>query len=549
MPTAAGRRLGSAVLGGLVAGVLLLALFPGDPGSLRLAGVGALWWLAVLVAPLVALFTVAALGHGPAAGPGVGALAAWAGPAVLVAVAARVFAGAADAPLLAFLAPLAPLAALLAAPAAPERASNRIAALATLAAAALVLWASFAALADVAEALGVRRWQTAVLTAALALLASEWRPRGAGAFRAPAGALVLAGAAAFVLPVLVVGVAVGAAPWSAWSRAASRPAFTFGERSVWVSEGRVFPGAQAFDFSEAHRVTALVPGAYRIVEQVGEARVTREWRLAAGDALTLRPGDRLVLEAGARVRFEAGKRVPGAPSSGAVWADPPERRSAQAALGGLGAALTLVGGALVLLPGAASPAPAGARAAPALLLVLVLAAVSWGVYAALAAPDLAIGARALAGLFELPARAVPGPAGRALTGAAVLALLLLGVAGACVLRGLAGSTTAGGSGQGASLVWAGLVVAAAAASVWPADAWSVFLAGSGLAASAAGAPRLVGGAAAGSLVGAVAFLLLWAGAAWLPGWAAAAGAYPALLAAPLALLTCRAGWVARTTRG
>jgi hypothetical protein len=549
MPTAAGRRVGCSVLAGLVAGVILLRLLPGDPGSIRIAGVGAFWWLAIVVAPLVATLTVAALPRPPSAG--LVAVAAWAGPAVLVTVAGGVFGGLADAPVLALLVLVAPLAALLPAPPAPAPAPSRIASLATLAGAALALAASFMALADVAEVLSVRRWQAAVLTAALALLASEWRPRGGDARPAPAGALVLAGAAGFVLPLVVVAAAVGAAPWSAWSRAASQPAFTFGERSVWVRDGRAFARGQALDFSEAHRVTALVPGGYRIVEQTGDARVTREWRLGPGDALTLRPGDRLVLEAGARVRFEAGKRVPGAPASGAEWADPPGRRSPQAAARALGAALTLAGGALVMLRASAAPSPAGARAAPVLLLVLVLAAVAWGVYAASTAPDLALGAPGRAGLVELPARAVSGLAGRALTGVAVVSLLVLSLAGACALRGLAGS--ASGSARGASFVWAGLVVLAAAASVWPADAWRVFLAGCGLAASAAWAPGLAGGGeragAAGSLAGALAFVLLWAGAARLPGWAAAAGAYPALVAAPVAFVTARAWRVARTTRG
>ncbi|HKB24226.1 MAG TPA: hypothetical protein VKG64_04155, partial [Methylomirabilota bacterium] len=99
MPTAAGRRVGCSVLAGLVAGVILLPLLPGDPGSIRIAGVGAFWWLAIVVAPLVATLTVAALPRPPSAG--LVAVAAWAGPAVLVTVAARVFGGLADAPVLA----------------------------------------------------------------------------------------------------------------------------------------------------------------------------------------------------------------------------------------------------------------------------------------------------------------------------------------------------------------------------------------------------------------------------------------------------------------
>src|SRR5207249_2124558 len=87
------------------------------------------------------------------------------------------------------------LLALLAALLSPRRAAaaeaNRVAALATLAAAALVLWGSFAALANVAEILRVRRWQAAVLAAALALLAGEWRPRRARARPVLVGVLLV----------------------------------------------------------------------------------------------------------------------------------------------------------------------------------------------------------------------------------------------------------------------------------------------------------------------------------------------------------------------
>jgi hypothetical protein len=550
---AAGRRLAVAVPLGLLAVVILLTVLPGDPGSIRLGGVGALWWLALVAAPLAALLAVATPAQpSPPRGLGLAAVAAWAGPAVLVAVAARVFAGAPEAPAVAFAALAVPLAASRMAPPAANLRPNRVAWIAGLVAAGLVLWAGLSTLADVAEILGGRRWQAAVLAAALTLLASEWRPRTGAAGEAATVRLLIAGAAGFVLPLAVLGAVTGAAPWSAWSRAAARPGFTLAPRSVWVTDGRALTRPGVFEFTEAHRVTALAPGAYRIVEQAGEARITREWQLAAGDALTLRPGDRLVLEAGARVRFEAGKRVPGAPLSGALWADPPGRQSPWTAARTLAIALTLWGGALVLARPSGPALGGNPRAAPALLLALVLAAVAWGVYAVLAAPELALGARALAGLFELPAVLVAGPAGRALTVLAVLGLLCLFLAGACALRGLAAALAAGRAGGRASSVWAALVLGAAVASVWPADAWSVFLDGCGLAASAVGAPRLAaagrGEAIAGSAVGAGAFLLLRAGAAWLPGWAAAVGAYPALLAAPLAFLAGRVWQVAAAPR-
>src|SRR5438309_807941 len=147
---------------------------------------------------------------------------------------------------------------------------------------------------------GVPRHAALTLSAATAFLGVAWR-----AARRPVGdAAVLAGAAGVVLPLVVIGaVAVAVPPWTAWSRTASRPALTFGERSAWVTDGRRLERSTTLVFTEPHRVTALNPGVYRVVEEVVEGdaprSVTREWRLAAGEALTLRPGDRLILEAGA----------------------------------------------------------------------------------------------------------------------------------------------------------------------------------------------------------------------------------------------------------
>src|SRR2546426_703331 len=207
------------------------------------------------------------------------------------------------------------------------------------------------------------------------------RPVGVG------GALV--GAVGVVLTVVVIGVTVAATPWTAWSRAASQPALTFGQTSAWVTEGRPLEGSTTLVFTEPHRVTALSPGVYRVIEEGAQRSVTREGRLAAGDALTLRPGARRARAAGTRIRFEPGKRVPGSAASGVAWAEPPERRSPGTAAHALGAALTLVGGALALLPPLGPLAWRGAAAGPALLLALTLAAICWGTYAVYVAPELA----------------------------------------------------------------------------------------------------------------------------------------------------------------
>jgi hypothetical protein len=548
MSMAVGRRVAVGIVCGLLGVALLVAAAPGNPGAIRLAGVGVLWWLAA-AAGVVAASTASIFLRPP---PPITIIAAWAAPAVLVSLAAHVFSGAAGTPVLVLAVLAAPLVALLRSGSGGEASPNPVASLALLASAWLVLWATLLTLADVARVLGVRRWLALALAMALALLATAWRTRGGGsALRASLGA----GAVGFVLPVIAVGVSVALPPWAAWSEIASRPALTFGPRSAWVTDGRHLAEPATFAFTEAHRVTALAPGVYRVVEEEARRRVTREWRLAAGDVLTMRPGDRLVLEADARVRFEAGKRVPGVPVSGVAWADPPERRLPQAPAHALGVALTLLGGALAFTPAAPSAARAvarGARAGPALLLLLVLAAACWGVYGAHAAPELAVGGSVSAGLVELPALLVPTLGGRALVATGVVALMFLFVAAACALREIAVAGSPIGLAGRPDAFWTGALVLAAAASVWPWDAWRAFLAGCGLAGAAVVAPRLAGGGGraglAGALVGVAAFAALTAGSGVLPAWAAVAGAYPLLLAGPLAWVAARVWRVAAARR-
>src|SRR5206468_942981 len=142
-------------------------------------------------------------------------------------------------------------------------------------------------------------------------------------------------------------------------------------------------------------------------EAHGPARLSdgASWRrphLALHERARLRrAGDRLVLAAGARLRFEAGKRIPGSPASGIAWADPPERSSLPSVLGALGATVTLVGGALAFVGSRRALAAPTIYIGSGLLLVLVLASVSLGVFGAYAAPGLSIGAPTLAAVFDL----------------------------------------------------------------------------------------------------------------------------------------------------
>jgi len=583
---AARRRVGVAGLLGLLAGALVLMLAPGNPGALRLIGVGLLWWYAALAAPLAAVLLVAGVqrvsrkaesGHGDAT---VLVVAAWTSPAVLALIAGRLFSGGADAPALALAALVAPLIALLTRTASAAPRANLVAALAVSAGVGLILWANLLLFADLAGLLGLPRWAATIVAAAVALLAVELLRGGRAArTRAPqrspreraaesvgsrlyraalrGGGLTFLYTSALGLLVLVaiVAVALAASPWGAWRDVASRPAITFGERDPWVTEGRTLAAPTALDFTEAHRVTALSSVSYRVLEP-GRFR---EGELRAGETLSLRAGDRLVLDAGARVRFEAGKRVPGVPASGVAWADPPERGALSTVVAVLGAAVTLIGGALALVGSGPALSTPALYIGSGLLLALVLAALGLGVYGAYGAPGISIGAPALAAVFDLPVALVPGARGRALGVVSAVVLLLLFAATALALRDVMGRALdepvrgdagrADSRGALAGPIMTILLVAACAASMWGGAVSQALLAGFGLAASAAVPPRLVGDGQGtrliGSLVGVTAFVGLAVLGSRLPTWADVVGTYPALAAVPLAWVAVRAEGVLR----
>jgi len=289
---------------------------------------------------------------------------------------------------------------------------------------------------------------------------------------------------------------------------------------------------------------ALSPATYRVLEP-GRFR---EGQLRPGESLALRAGDRLVLAAGARLRFEAGKRIPGSPASGIAWADPPERSSLPSVLGALGATVTLVGGALAFVGSRRALAAPTIYIGSGLLLVLVLASVSLGVFGAYAAPGLSIGAPTLAAVFDLPAAIVPGPGGRILGVLGAGVLLILFAATALALRDVInralrtpdgkGSGTAGGRAKLVRPIMRSFLVVACAASFWSGDASRALLTGLGLAASAMLATLLADDEPGARLVGSLSGVIVFAGVsllgAHLPAWAAAAGAYPVLAAIPLA---------------
>jgi hypothetical protein len=210
--------------------------------------------------------------------------------------------------------------------------------------------------------------------------------------------------------------------------------------------------------------------------------------------------------------------------------------------------VTLVGGALAFVGSRRALAAPTIYIGSGLLLVLVLASVSLGVFGAYAAPGLSIGAPTLAAVFDLPAAIVPGPGGRILGVLGAGVLLILFAATALALRDVItralrtpdgkGSGTAGGRAKLVRPIMRSFLVVACAASFWSGDASRALLTGLGLAASAMLATLVADDEPGARLVGSLSGVIVFAGVsllgARLPAWAAAAGAYPVLAAIPLA---------------
>lgn len=452
-------------------------------------------------------------------------IAAWTGPVLLGALATRVAAGAPDAPWLVLAAVVAPLVALLQPRGAD--APHVISAAAAAVSATLVLAASLVPLGDAALLLGARRWHGVLLAAVLALVLTL-SPRAHG-WR---GVALLAGGGALLLSLLTLASMTALSPWDAWRDAAARRALLFSAQSPWVNDGGWFARRTTLAFDEGHRLVAVAPGTFRVVEQEDAGDVVRDWRLAPGDPLSLRPGDRLTVEAGSRLRFEAGKRVPGAAPSGAVWAE-----------AGAAPRMTSVAGLATLVLGAIGLVPAAGRrgfVAPVTLLALALAAACWGVYAVATAPEVMLSGSVVEPLLRLPT-AVPGTRGLAPLVAVALLALFLAAAGALRER------VAALAGARGTTAWVAAVVIAALASLWPFDPWFLLMAGLGFAAATIAGPRLAAGGAArigrwpvaalGALAGGTVFVVVAALGPRLPAVLGIVAESPALLAAP-------AGWLA-----
>jgi hypothetical protein len=464
---------------------------------------------------------------------------------VLAAVVTRVVEGDAAAPALVATVALAPLVALLGAagPADPVPRARGVADAALALALLLMMAANLVVVAELARGSGLAGWPMIALGPVVALVVIV-APAGDRLWRwaLPSGvALVL-------LALAVVGVARGG-PWAAWTTVALRPALIFAPHSAWVTEARPIAGRSTLEFDEVHRVVAGAAVTVRVIERDGGRAAERQWRLAAGEAVTLRPGDELILEAGTPVRFEAGRRIPGAPASGPAWAD---GRTPPAGAAVAGMAITLVGAAIALVPAAARPlAGTPAMAAAGLVVAGVLGAALWGVYAIALVPEVMLPPRGVVSLADLTrSLAVPAtrPALPPVVAAGVLALFIGAVLAwrarlVELARGLA--LAFGRPAPSRALPTACAVAALLAAAALAArgvDPWRLFVLGAGLATSVV-APRLArAGAAAetgGATVGTVVFIAALAFANDLGPAFAGIADYPALVAAPLAWLAAR----------
>jgi len=482
-------------------------------------------------------------------------LAVWLTPAVLLALPATLATNAADGLWLGLTLALVPLITLglsagrREAPASDGRGALFPVAILLLTVGAL-LWANIALAGDVAVWLGRPRWQGIALTAALGWLLTAWR-----ALRRTAPLLLALAVIAAAVPLLQIGWASGLGPIAAWDRVATQPSFRFPPSSPWVTTGRELAlarGRAPLVFDEVHRLTAPAGGALRVRTLDGTRLADIEWTLSPGQVITLRAGDELSRSPSLRLRFEADKHVPGAPPSGVAWADDRPHRGLRRA--GLLVTL-LVGSAALLRAGlVVRLSRDGVGFVAGGLLVALLWAEAWAVYALLNAPDVLLGGITLERLLELPAPTLfAEPWRRTLQGFLLVAGLAAFLASSVALRERLGALdpTGGEIGRDPGL-WAGLFGVAALASLWPVDPWALTLLALGGAGSALGPATLVPPrrAVLGTTAGAVGLLVFAAAAAGQlrgagGGLLGAMAAYPALAGAPAGALLL---WLGRTRR-
>ena len=474
-------------------------------------------------------------------------LAIWLTPAAWLALPALVLESGPDGLWIGLVLLVAPLLTLAVAGGAPPAAPSGDAlfpVLALLLVVALLFWANLVLAGDVAAWLGAPRWQGIGLAAGGAWVLMVWRRSGR-----LVPVLLLVAACGLFVPLLALVRGAGMGPLGAWERVALLPSFRLPASSPWADPGRELRagrGPGTLIFEEEHRVTAAGPAQLH-VRAVDGARVTEsDWDLRSGESVTLRPGDELRWPPGARLRFEVGKTVPGAPPSGVSWAD--GRRGDSSRRWGL--LITLTGGALVLLGfGVVGRLTRQEMAATGAALIAVFAwGVAWAVYCALGAPDIFLGGVAVERLARPPSVGWGAGVGRVVPTLLPVAALASFLASSMALRARIGALDVTGGGEiGHDFgLWSAILGGTALASLWPAEPWVLVVTALGLATSTL-APAVLwprraehgqGGTWAG-LVGLGIFGALAVAGQWTKGsesWAGLPLAYPAVIAAPAALL-------------
>ncbi len=464
-------------------------------------------------------------------------------------LAAAVFAGEASAPLVALLVVLAPLLALVAGGRGRrESPPSVVTAVAGLATVGTVLSANVMIMMGVARLWGVPLRQSLALLGVSTCAVLVWR-RAAALW---SGVLIL-GIAGLTGIVMSMGVVIPAAPWTAWTDLASRPALTFAPGAAWVTDGGTLPRPTTLVFNEVHQVTALSTGVFGVEEGERKDGRIRERRLDPGESLALRAGDRLTIPADTRVRFEAGKRIPGAPPSGAAWAEPMRQASWPTFVEALGLTVTLVGGAVTVLGGhARTTRLTAAFAVPLLLIAFALSASSWGVYAVWFAMDRGLGAPKLGPLLEAVNLSLGNHQLSHLLLIGILGLVALFIAAAAGLANRVEILTEPWRGDEErpagrlfpDVLWVGMVAVGVMLSLGELEPGALLAFGWGLGASAWAAPRLGGaraGTGAGSVTGVIVFVALSIARTLAVPGLAPLDSYPALVAAPTAVVAAVLG--------
>ncbi|HUG36367.1 MAG TPA: hypothetical protein VML54_05420, partial [Candidatus Limnocylindrales bacterium] len=414
--------------------------------------------------------------------------------------------------------------------------------------AALLIWANIELAADVAVAFGAPRWHGIVIASgagfALSMIGGAERLRGP---------LLVAALAGVTLPLLAVAQLSGVGPARAWEVVASRPAFRFSRESPWVTEGRdlsIAARGTPVLLEEEHRVTIPGGGVLRALVADGGGSGALEWRLDAGQLVTLRPGDRIVADPGLRLRFDAGRRIPGAPVSGVAWAEGPAPAWGER----LALAITFIGGAIGFFGRAGLRRPSRGQVAltgAGLLLALALAQ-GGAVYGTLQGPEVFLGGVTAARITELPMLALGAlPGAAALQGVLLVGLLAGFLASAIALKecpGPAGARSDSDLGRDLGL-WAVIFAGAGVASLRAVDPWTMTVLAMGAAASAIAPSMLVPAAGvrlapAATWLGLGGFVVLSALRLYrpAPGVLGIVLEYPAVVAAPASLAVL---WIAR----